>query len=524
MRTDISFHGESCECFFNLEDGGTSYPFGRNYLVDEMRGLEDICKKRMNLKEIFRSRLLAAEERDRIIRVCNSNLPAAGLKERVYRLYFVEGLTQREVADALMITRRRVQSIFKEEGWKGRHIERAIGVDEVRRFYDDEQMTQQEIANMLNVSRAYVYKLLRESRLEEYQRRTRGSDVDLDLAFHLYCEQGLSQRETAQRLGIGKTTFGNLARRQGWERAKPEEVPVDVSLIHSMYFQENVPFKEVVSCLGVSRKRVRHIFKEMGWRIGPRGAVLNVDEVLRLRNEKGKSNTEIAFILGVSCERVERLFIDLRENNQDVEQTRLHGSNKQRLEAKLLRTEIFGSECSICNVSKMVRMLALHRRDGVQHERELVWSPESLRKLNPEEWLLLCPPCHRSVHWCMDNMPKVLQKLGNLTKNGASLAKGREKLLDLSGMSVSELRFQLFGDNCLICDRHADDYKLVLHRRNGEHHHKSSTWTKEFLLTAEIDDWVMLCDRCHLSIHWLMGVFGTEWDRIESYLEMNDIA
>lgn len=475
-----------------------------------------------DIRNIIRKRRLTPEERDIIVQQLNASLESIdGLNNRIHELYFENGMTQKEVAEALGLSRTRVQTVFKRMGWKGRSVDRAVDSTGIRTLHDDEHLTQKEIADKLGVSRAYVYKILRESRKADYSRRSRRIDFDLEKAYHLYCEKGLSQREIARELGIGRSTFGNRVRELGWEKAKPEVIPIDVGEIHRLYFEEGLSRKEVASTLGISQRKLKSIFKEMGWKAGPRGAVLNVNDVLCFRNEEGRSISEIGVSLGVSRERIEQMYSDIDEKDKLTEHLEHHGSNSQRLEARRLREHIFGKECNVCNVSQDERMLALHRKDGTLHERELVWNPRSLRDLNPEDWMLLCPPCHRSVHWSMDQLSVRWDSVERITRERNPLNQMR-RCLDFGGKRIRELRFELFDDECAVCGRNKSEKKLVLHRKNGEYHHRQSTWTKKFLRTVVIDDWVMLCDRCHLGVHWYMDNFGIAWNQIISLSETGE--
>jgi hypothetical protein len=93
---------------------------------------------------------------------------------------------------------------------------------------------------------------------------------------------------------------------------------------------------------------------------------------------------------------------------------------------------------------------------------------------------------------------------------------------DVSSISsletIRSFRFDLFGDTCAVCNRIADEHKLVLHRKDGKSHHRNSTWTKEFLQTAIVDEWVMLCDRCHTGVHWYMEYRDLKWNWIKDQL------
>jgi hypothetical protein len=239
--------------------------------------------------------------------------------------------------------------------------------------------------------------------------------------------------------------------------------------------------------------------------------------------EEGLTQREVAVILGVSQSRLEKALEKMEQ--QDVHWlNKEHGSNSYRREAKEIREAIFGRECMICSASQDERMLVVHRKDGSPHEPEVVWNPESLRNLHPEEWVLLCPRCHRVVHWSMAHLSMEWSDFNNIRNNEEldSFQTRRTIIRESPRMdsveSIRTRRFNLFGDECVICKRHAEDFKLVLHRKDGKSHHRNSTWTEEFLQTAIVDDWVMLCNRCHTGVHWFMEQYDVKWDWINQHM------
>ncbi|MHA2384599.1 MAG: helix-turn-helix domain-containing protein [Candidatus Thorarchaeota archaeon] len=499
---------------------------------DDLEDFDDIIsiigKRRWTPKEcdIVVQRLVADLE---------SN-PTEKMNERIHELYYEKGLTQKEVADVLGLSRRELQAVFKKMEWTGRHVERSIDSNEVWRFYDDERLTQQEIAAKLGVSRSYIYKILRESRKSNYTRRLRRKEFDVETAHHLYCEEGLSQAAVAEKLGISQSMFSDRVREHGWKRKGYENISIDIAELHQLYYEEGLSQREVADQLGFSVKRIQTKFKELGWRAGPRGAVLDIDEIRRLRFNNDLEAVEIARRVGVSSNRIEKLLNDLGwHDGTDVmgpePSGEKHGSNSYRLEGRILRETIFGTECNICSASREERMLAVHRKDGAPHDTEDLWNPEILQDLNQDEWSLLCPHCHHAIHWAMEFLAlqwDAVEKLVNqeveseIHQIDFSISVSnhkRGKHLKITKDEIRQLRFDIFGDECGICGRHADDSKLIMHRKDGGKHHRKSTWTTKFVRTADPNDWAMLCIRCHNGTHWLMKRLGMSWETIASHLK-----
>ena len=65
-----------------------------------------------------------------------------------------------------------------------------------------------------------------------------------------------------------------------------------------------------------------------------------------------------------------------------------------------LREQLFGTKCHLCSEE---RKIAIHRKDGRPHHPDYLWRLRNLEKLDSEEWTALCIPCHRGVHWLMQD-------------------------------------------------------------------------------------------------------------------------
>lgn len=244
---------------------------------------------------------------------------------------------------------------------------------------------------------------------------------------------------------------------------------------------------------------------------------------------------DIARKLGVSSKRVEIVLNDLKQILQnETKETLLesltnstHGSNLQRREAKKIRDQLFGKECRICNKDCSGGILAIHRKDGEPHSSKKLWHPEELKNLKRDEWAPLCPRCHHMVTWLSEffnmdwnhiskevkrrkhNLDEYTPKLPDIVTTVRSIPSSASKA------ELRDLRFDIFGHECNICKRHKDDFKLILHRKDGKKHHRNSTWTVDFLKTANQADWIMLCTRCHNAVHWTMKQLGFSWNRIK---------
>lgn len=68
-------------------------------------------------------------------------------------------------------------------------------------------------------------------------------------------------------------------------------------------------------------------------------------------------------------------------------------SRRKRIEEK------FGIDCAICGGKYY---LSLHRKDGGPHRlwREMT-NDEFEEMINSNDYIMICYPCHKHVHWCM---------------------------------------------------------------------------------------------------------------------------
>lgn len=74
---------------------------------------------------------------------------------------------------------------------------------------------------------------------------------------------------------------------------------------------------------------------------------------------------------------------------------------------------------------------------------------------------------------------------------------------------------EVFGITCLICGRMPKKYRHALHKKDGkEHAHTNSA----VLALKNPDEWVRLCYRCHIGVHFCMDNFGWNWEKVFSAL------
>ena len=87
--------------------------------------------------------------------------------------------------------------------------------------------------------------------------------------------------------------------------------------------------------------------------------------------------------------------------------------------------------------------------------------------------------------------------------------------------TLKDARARIFGTKCYAChsEKNPIEKSLHLHLKDGTEHDRNLFRSLKRLESLYPDDWVPLCDRCHLGIHMLMKAFGVDWARIEIFLE-----
>jgi len=78
-----------------------------------------------------------------------------------------------------------------------------------------------------------------------------------------------------------------------------------------------------------------------------------------------------------------------------------------------------------------------------------------------------------------------------------------------------EYLYTTFGNKCHFCG-----YKdrLVVHRKDGLKHPKISAMSKKQInrIKEDKDEYIVLCFRCHKSVHWVMNNLKLSWEDMVS--------
>ena len=508
--------------------------------------------------------------------------------EEVRRLHFEEGLTQEEVAKRLGVSVHTIYRTFKKQGWEPRHSTRRKELDEgeVRQLYYDEGLTQEKVAEKLGVSESTIYRHFRKHGMKPHRIDTR-DEVDSKEVHRLHFEEKFSRKEVAEELDVSESTIRRIFRDQGWKgRDSASQSKVDANEVRQLYFDEGLTQKDVAKRLGVSVPTIYKTFKKQGWepRRGTRRKELDEEEVRQLYYDKKLSQEKVAEKLGVSASTIYRHFrkhgmkphriytrdkVDSKEVHKlyfeeklsrkevakklDVSertisrifhdegwksrgQTKHQNENERELARKEnrkntqikvveLRKKLFGIKCQICTEE---RKIAIHRKDGSEHNPDDLWRISNLRTVNPDGYAAVCIPCHRGVHWMMRTYgqnwvqiksqslmePLSKRKIGEPLNLPDGSEPSSQAYLGLkSGFegSEEEIRRALFGEKCQICGSRYDEKQLYLHRKDGRPHSSELTMKEKFFRTLDPKEWVFLCYSDHRGVHWAKKALGLEW-------------
>lgn len=311
----------------------------------------------------------------------------------IYHLYFVEILSQTQVAKILKISVKTVQTTFRKRGWRGRKTGGKIvhlDEEEIRVLYFEKGLTYDEIAEKKGLettkpimrifkNRGWTPRIdrrgtkKRKFRNEEERKAARVAfsrdtmQRIKDLRAHLF--------GTCCRICGAESTDKSLSihRKDGTEHK--EDALWRIGSLKSLVLDEWVPL--CVSC----HRGVHWLMDSRGMNWG------HIEEYLDKQQKSTICNLPSIPLPGndtPSSETYERIKQDAKGSIQKIRQM------------------MFGSSCCDCGIPHGTRRLVVHRKDGRLHSKRLLSSVKYLRTLNPEEWSLLCQKCHRYFHWTMD--------------------------------------------------------------------------------------------------------------------------
>ena len=310
----------------------------------------------------------------------------------------------------------------------------------VYRLYFDEEKTQREIAKELGIERQRIISIFREKGWESRPAAPRREEANPDEVYRLYFQEGLSQREVAEELGLkGASPIQRIFKEQGWKsRGRWNEGP---TYDRRRFSSENEREKAIKER---SKKRQKELKKMREQLFGTECRICGVSteektlaihrkdftehrqNKLWIRGELESIDPDKWVLLCVACHRgVHWMHEQHGADWKDIEQYQQKNDSqipkekewyelsdeqkkakKNKSEEKEtigeLRKRLFGEECRICNSDD--RRLIIHRKDGRPHESNFLMKRENLEALDIDEWVPLCQKCHRYIHWAEEKL------------------------------------------------------------------------------------------------------------------------
>jgi transposase len=263
--------------------------------------------------------------------------------DEVRRLYFDEGLSQKQIAErAGWRTAHPVRRIFNEQGWIPR-VQRG-GVSP-RHF---ESAEERKLARIEHKRKTAL-------RIQELRENLWGTKCRL-------C--GVSKDEKLL----------HIHRKDG--KRHPEEALRRLRVLKSLEPNEFAPL------CGTCHSGTHWLMnKGMTWK-----DIESYNEKFNKSLQKPKEPLELPDDRVKSSER----YLEL--------------TNEKNRSPKELRREIFGENCRFCGIHSDDMRVVIHRKDLRPHSKSLLRSRKYLRTLNPDGWATLCPICHRYTHWACNNL------------------------------------------------------------------------------------------------------------------------
>jgi AraC-like DNA-binding protein len=501
--------------------------------------------------------------------VGNQGKKAGNLREvdakEVHRLYFDEGLTMLETAKRLGFkSAKPVQRVFKEQQWTPRapgSQRSSIDLDEVHRLYFIEGLTLREIAQRVGIEKHTLGKIFREqgwetsrtaamkqtktiavaaenTRTKVIPKRKRIKPIEV---YQLYCIDGLTLKETAERLGL-KTTrpIRRILKDHRWT-VKPQE-RIDFIELHRLHLESNLSLGKIAKAAGLTVSSIRKAFKERGLKtryVREKRESPDIDRVYELYYEEGLTKEEVAEELNASESSIRKVFREMgwpskiRKFDSETKRTVAKEESKQEIAGRIveLRKRLFGIVCRICGANNKQRTLIIHKKDGAEHKKDILWRARFLRSVNPEQYAALCPECHPGVHWMMNAFNLEYEQIKHMSELNRGKSSEEKPPYEIdAGTQVSDtyleikrskrdndvdVRRLLFGESCFLCGAHHSEKTLTIHRKDGRPHNPNLIRHEKNLSKLNPNEWVSLCQRCHRETHWAMSKLGISWIDLE---------
>lgn len=225
---------------------------------------------------------------------------------RLRELFVYQNMTQREIASELQTSIHFVSKGIRHYGYSRpprlRHFDREVIVN----LYVDQGLLQKEVAERLGVS---VYDVLAELKRHNITfRHSPGARIarpDRETVAALYTRQDLTVTEIGRRLGVSGNTVTNLILRYGIERrqtaAQRSGIRKNRELLYELYVINRMSSAQIAQTLGIHESYVNKCLRFHGIEKRPLKITLEREVIKKLIVDEALSYRRAAKKLGVSC-------------------------------------------------------------------------------------------------------------------------------------------------------------------------------------------------------------------------------
>ena len=362
--------------------------------------IEEEPDRTLDCNETAKKTCDALEPKQPIVRKEEHDSEGEPCLEDVRKLYIEDGLSLKKIGEQFGFKsgtpiKRILEAAGEEIRPVGFQVSKEIDPDEVYRLYFEEGWNLKDVVAHFDCkSSDPIHRVFKEHGWKTRQQVSYQKEIDPEEVFRLYNEEGLSHRKIGEHFGVSDGPIRRIFKEHGMPydrfRTIQDKTQINPEDLHYFYFELGLSKEATCEALGISKRPFDRILKENGWEARPIGfqkIEINIDEFKRLYYEEGLHLYEIAKLLGVSNGTLRRFRkehkMETRENPTIIE----------------LRDSLFGTDCEICGKPKKF----IHRKDGQFHPTEILWNRKKLLKLNLDDWVALCRPCHRLTHSLMRN-------------------------------------------------------------------------------------------------------------------------
>jgi len=187
-------------------------------------------------------------------------------RETLKRLYHVEGLSQREIADRFDVGQKTISNWVRKHGlqFDGR-TEPYQDADTLRRLYHEEGMSQAEIAEKFGVADNTISEWF--SKLDITARPFKDKPYkSADVLRYLHQDEGLTWEQIAERFGVGTSTIQYWMRKHDIETHGPNRDRYDIpeDELRELYAEKEWPQWRCAEHFGCSENTIHNRLQRYG--------------------------------------------------------------------------------------------------------------------------------------------------------------------------------------------------------------------------------------------------------------------